>query len=180
MAGTGSEKKKQGLLPPRPDEDGIVEGSSNRRPADVWLPRSASGCGEALDLACTSGMRSDAIDRSRQDGGSVFASYEDKKRTHLDTDRICREAGFRFTPLIFESHGGGWSPLTRKVLDGIAKSQSAAWLIGSESPSLRIAQRISIALHRENARAVLRRLAPPSVAPAPGGWGGAAPDEVDL
>ena len=87
------------------------------------------------------------------------------------TDHECKQAGFKFTPMILESHGGGWSPLARGVLDKIAKSQSAAWNEGQEPSSLRIAQRISCSLQRENARAVLRRLAPPASRPAAGGWG---------
>ncbi len=109
----------------------------------------------------------------------VFPLYEELKRSYEDTDRLCREAGFKFTPLIFEAHGGGWSGSTRKVLDALARGQSAAWLVGQEPASLRIAQRISASLHRENARAVLRRLAP-LVVQTPEGWDGMDEEAFDM
>ena len=65
----------------------------------------------------------------------------------------------------------GWSLLARSVLDWLAKAQSAAWREGQEPASLRIAQRISCTLQRENARAVLRRLVPPTTPPVISGWG---------
>ena len=170
-AGTAAVKEKAGLLPARPAEDGIGQAECHRRPADIWLPRFQGASGEALDFACTSGMRADFLDRSASDGGSVFPAYEHLKRTFKMTEHECTQAGFKFTPMILESHGGGWSPLARGVLDKIAKSQSAAWNEGQEPSSLIIAQRISCSLQRENARAVLRRLSPPASHPATGGWG---------
>ena len=88
------------------------------------------------------------------------------------------KAGFKFTPMVLETHGGGWGPLARSVLDKIAKGQSAAWLEGQEPSSLRIDQRISCSMQRENARAVLRRLVPPTSQPAVGGWGEPEMEEV--
>ena len=177
-AGTGAEKEKAGLLPPRPQEDGVGEVDGDRRPADVWLPRLQGASGEALDFACTSGMRGDFLLRSREDGSAVFPLYEDYKRHHKNTDEHCKQAGFKFTPFVLEAHGGGWSPLARAVVDKIAKAQSAAWQEGQEPSSLRIAQRISCSLQRENARAVLRRLIPPAAVQGVAGWGGAEAEEV--
>ena len=176
-AGTGAEKDKPALLPCRLADDGIADGGGERTPADVWLPRSQGGTGEALDLACTSGMRADLLGRIRQDPSAAFARYEDFKRSYKATDQACKQAGFKFTPLILEAHGGGWSPLARKVIDTIAKAQSAAWQEGQEHSSLRIAQRISISLQRENARVVLRRLVPPIAPQSGGGWGSADMDD---
>jgi hypothetical protein len=180
LAGTGAEKEKPGLLPVRPEADGLHVGQGDRRPADVWIPRSQGGAGEALDFACTSGMRADILDKTRVDGSVVFPLYEELKRSYKGTDQLCREAGFKFTPLVFEAHGGGWSVSARKVLDTLAKSQSVAWQTGQEPASLRIAQRISISLHRENARAVLRRLAPPLAQAFPEGWDGVDEEEVEM
>ena len=72
----------------------------------------------------------------------------------------------------------GWSLLARSVLDWLAKAQSAAWREGQEPASLRIAQRISCTLQRENARAVLRRLVPPTARPVISGWGAPEPEDV--
>jgi len=66
-----------------------------------------------------------------------------------------------FVPLVLECHSGAMSPLTRKTVDCISRKLSSA--SGSHTAShaaLRLAQRIAIALHRENARALLQRAAP--------------------
>ena len=171
LAGSAPVREKAGLLPARPAEDGLGQTECLRRPADIWLPRVLGASGEALDFACTSGLRGDFLERSAVDGGSVFPAYELFKRSFKNTDIECSTAGFKFTPMVLESHGGGWSPMARSVLDRFAKAQSAAWLEGQEPASLRIAQRISCTLQRENARAVLRRLVPPTTLPALSGWG---------
>ena len=75
----------------------------------------------------------------------------------LDTDCICAEAGFRFVPLAIEAHSGSFSSSLRGVLDWVASPSSAATRESKELVSLRIAQRVSCVLHRECARAVLRR-----------------------
>ena len=116
--------------------------------------------------------------RSRDDGTTVFPLYEDFKRQYKNTDQHCKQAGFKFTPVILEAHGGGMSPLTRAVVDKIARAQSAAWQEGQEPPCLRIAQRISCSLQRENARAVLRRLIPPAASQGVAGWGEAEAEDV--
>ena len=153
--------EKPGLLPARPTQDGLDGAEGNRRPADIWVPRVRGAIGQALDLACTSGLRADFLDVAREDAASVFGQYEHFKRTFKDTEAQCKEQHIKFTPLVFESHGGGWSPLARGVLDGFGKSLAACGWHGSEAATLRIAQRISCALHRGNAPAILRRLAPP-------------------
>ena len=63
------EHEKPGLLPSRPNADGIhtnLQGEA-RRPADVWLPRAVSGtigAPEVLDFALTSGLRNDNINKA--------------------------------------------------------------------------------------------------------------------
>ena len=61
--------------------------------------------------------------------------------------------------MVLEAHAGGWGKEARQVLDGLAKAIAATQPNSAESASLRIAQRLSITLQRENARAVLKRLA---------------------
>ena len=153
------EKEKAGLLPPRPQEDGIHNAVGNRRPADVWLPHGDNRSGEALDFACTSGLRSDLLLASATEPATAFAQYEQYKRTYLDTDRLARQAGFLFTPMICESHSGAWSPTARRKIDEISAAISSSTGELKANASLKLAQRTSIALHRANARAVLQRIA---------------------
>ena len=60
--------------------------------------------------------------------------------------------------MVLEAHGGGMGKQFRKVVDSIAEQTAAVTGLRSEFCSLLLAQRISISLQRENARAVLRRL----------------------
>ena len=75
----------------------------------------------------------------------------------LPTDEACRRAGFEFIPMVMEAHGGGWGAGARAVIGKIASCVAAARSIDPAAASLEIAQRISVALHRENARAILKR-----------------------
>ena len=61
-------------------------------------------------------------------------------------------------PMVVEAHGGGMGKQFRQVLDSIAKQTAAVTGLRSDFCSSLIAQRISVTLQRENARAILRRL----------------------
>ena len=156
-AGLWSEREKAGLLPARPSADGMTLKGNGRRPADVWLPRGVSGASEAWDFAVTSGMQSLVFRSAAAQPEFVFQRYEQMKREYKSTARICTDAGFHFVPLVYEAHAGGWSPLAQATVDWLAKEAAASH--GEEGPAvaLRIAQRISATLRRENARAILRR-----------------------
>ena len=134
-----------------------------RRPADVFLPRGACGAPTALDFACTSGLRADRVRLAAEQPEQVASRYEDFKRNfkppgeQAGTEALCAQNGLRFVPMVLEAHGGGWSAVARQTLDVIARSVAAAWNEKPEVASLRIAQRLSTTLHRENARAILKR-----------------------
>ena len=95
------------------------------------------------------------------------------KRNYKDTQKQCEEQGFTFQPLVVEAHGGGWSKALRLVVAEVARRQRTVGTSSADEPALRIAQRISISITAENARAVLRR-APQGEEAACGvaGWGG--------
>ena len=69
-----------------------------------------------------------------------------------------------------EAHAGAWSPNARKIFGRIASLVSAVWNEHAETASLRIAQRMSVTLHRENARAVLKRAVFQSTRDSDNGW----------
>ena len=97
-------------------------------------------------------------------GKSDFVSFK-------NTQQECEEAGFEFVPLVFEAHGGAGSPASRALFDWISKAQATNLFEDAASVSLRIAQRISCTLHRENARAILRRSATAAALwSLPSGW----------
>ena len=169
-AGCRPEREKAGLLPQRPQEDGLPTSRGARRPADVWLPRGVDGEPEALDFAVTSGMQAGLLRNVMEEPGYVFMRYEDFKQQHLRTAEQCQTAGFQFTPLVFEAHAGGFSGKARHLIEWLARAAAAAHHAETAAESLRIAQRISITLQRETARAVLRRLSCDAPEPGLSGW----------
>eukprot|EP00972_Heterocapsa_arctica_P070685 10441991-Heterocapsa_arctica.AAC.1 len=62
------------------------------------------------------------------------------------------------------------SGTVRGFVNWLAKATAAAHHTDPASEARRMAQRISVTLHRENARTVLRRLVPVTVATPPSGW----------
>jgi len=120
----------------------------------------------ALDFAVTSGLRSDVLASSVQDAAAAPRAYEDFKRSHLDTAQLCYDEGVTFLPVVAEALGGGWGPTAHKVWTELAKAKS---LITGEPESFcaaQLHQSLGLTIHRENARAILRRSAPPPALPS--------------
>ena len=164
------EREKANLLPARPPDDvWDVEASNGlsdrrrRRPADIYLPRGITGSPMALDFAATSGMQSRLLRQSADDSSSAIVAYEQRKRDFIpegeteSTETLCNRQGFCFNPMVLDAHGGGMGKDFRSVVDAIGKQAAAVSGLRSDFHSLLIAQRISMTLHRENARAILRR-----------------------
>ena len=166
-AGLHPELEKPGLLQPRPclgstPEDGIHrDNPAARRPADVYLPRWRHGTPVALDFAVTSGLRPSVAQHTVQDAGAASRNYEDFKNNFLDTRRICADEGIKFAPMVVEAVGGGWGPTATKMLYSLAKTKSSITGETVNSTLNNIHQNLGIRRHRENARAILRRCAPP-------------------
>ena len=152
----------------------------------MYLPRGVNGSPLALDFACTSGLRADSMFQSIQDPTSVLSAYtlfKQQYRPNRDdepTEAQCTRQGFGFVPMVIEAHSGGWCKEARQVLDAIAKHTAAAWNLPHEEASLKIAQRLSMTLQRENARAILKRLGDPSPEPTAVQDGHTATPVIDL
>ena len=100
----------------------------------------------------------------------VFHEVEARKNYFQNTASQVAALGATFRPLVLEACGGGWCPALRKVIAWVSTESRAMRGLVGDTPrdvSLRIAQRISCTLHRENARAILRR-APEAVDGFPG------------
>ena len=174
-AGVRSEKEKLNLLPLRPDQEKLrgETGRNGRRPADVWLAHWSNGRAGAVDFAVTSGLRNDFIASSARDPSSVWGHYEHFKRQYLNTEASCSERNLEFLPFVVEAHGGGLGPVARRVCASIAQvaAARAGEEVGQQAASM--LRRITYSLHRENARAVLRRLpvqAPQAARGSPAAW----------
>ncbi len=162
-AGLAPEMERPGLLQPRPLVGALPENGThhdpneNRRPADIYIPRWRAGAPAALDLAVTSGLRADAVRLSAFDGAAATKAYEDYKREYMDTEQLCLAEGITFIPIIAEADGGGWGPQAHKVFNALAKLKSTITGEHEDTTVSHILQSLNLTLHRENARAILRR-----------------------
>ena len=64
--------------------------------------------------------------------------------------------------MVVEAHGGGWGPAAKGVWRFLARAKAAQTGQDESATAQELAQRIDITLHRENARAILRRVPPMS------------------
>ena len=129
-----------------------------------------SGCKPvAFDLGFSSGMQQ--VDPLRS-----CADYSAYKLSWEDTGARCEAEGFAFIALTFEPHGGGFGPAAADLLHRLAKLHEASGSFASHGHSRRIAERVSSALQRAQALAILKRLssdpvaAPPPVAELTARW----------
>ena len=142
------------------DSHDVAQSSASmRRPADVYVPRWRAGPPAAWDFAVTSGLRLELVHDSARDPEACLKSYEDFKCGHMDTKAQCQSQGISFLPMVMEAAGGGWGRTARGVFSELAKSSALAFgeLQTTKASATQLLQRLSMTLHRENARACLRR-----------------------
>ena len=84
--------------------------------------------------------------------------YEGFKRDYLDTASLCRAEGMLFIPMVMEASGGGWGEDATKTWNELAKTSALASGELRSSVLGQVLGSLSITLHKENARAVLRRI----------------------
>ena len=125
----------------------------------MFIPRWRSGLPVAWDFAVTCGVRLDTLADAVHDRDSILTSYEDFKCSFKDTKNSCQAQGMSFIPMVMEASGGGWGPMARGVWSELAKSTALATgeLESERTCAIHLRQRLSMTLHRENARARLRR-----------------------
>ena len=115
-----------------------------------------------LDFAVTSGLRNPGV--SARGASSPLLSYEAFKRTHKGTEAACSAEGLGFTPMVMEAVGGAWGPSATSVLAELAKVKSLYTGESQDRVQQQLLECLSVILHRENARAVLKRSAVCSLA----------------
>jgi hypothetical protein len=74
------------------------------------------------------------------------------------TLQACATEGLQFIPLVVEACGGGWGPTALKTWRFLSAAIAARTSESSSVELQRLLQALGIALHRENARAIMRRL----------------------
>ena len=123
------------------------------------MPHWCDGGPVALDFAVTCGMRPNELLHSAIDHSHALVEYEHFKREHMSTAQQCKQQGLQFTPMVVEGHGGSWGPAAKEAFKNIAREYSNQTGISLSKASSELSQRIATTLERENARAILRRLA---------------------
>ena len=100
----------------------------------------------------------DLLDQTAVDGSSCLTSYENFKNTYLDTANHCASEGISFLPMVVEAHSGAWGPTATKVWLRLSKAVSLVSGEPTAVEALRARQNLGLTLHRETARAIIRRL----------------------
>ena len=102
----------------------------------------------------------DALGDSLLGPETLTPRYEDVNEHYQDTKQQCSDQGITFIPMVMEAVGGGWGKSARCVWSSLAKSSALAngELETEDTCAVMLQQRLSMVLHRENARACLRRL----------------------
>ena len=123
----------------------------------MWVPLWENGRGTAVDVALTSGMGLSWIHRVARDPEGPTVVYEQHKREDRNTEAQCTAEGFMLLPFIVEAHSGSFGADAKKLLRQMGQrfASSSGGNVGSKVSEL--AMRIQATLHRETARAVLRR-----------------------
>ena len=70
---------------------------------------------------------------------------------------MCQDEGIQFIPVICEANGGGWGPAAQAVWSEIAKHKSSMTGESHSVTATHLLQSLSLILHKENARSILRR-----------------------
>ena len=124
----------------------------------VYVPAWLHGSPAALDFAVTAPQRQDFVELASREALSSAARYSMTKRRHLDTEKLCKDAGVEFLPIVCES-SGAWSPEAFYTIAMIAGSAAAATGRDKDETLAEALQVLSVTIRQSQARALLRRLA---------------------
>ena len=145
-----------------PDPDPPHPTNISRRPADVWVPRGPSGGPEAWDFSVTSAFKLGPSLPDASSPSGTFSSVEFRKNAFLDTASLnaARQVSPSVRWFLKRLEVVGLLPFGRWLHGSRVKADGLGPIDGSDA-SFKIAQRISCILHRENARAILKRAPEP-------------------
>ena len=110
----------------------------------------------------TSGLRPEVVQSTIQEPMSATTTYEDVKRNRNNIEADCQSSGITFIPVVVEADSGCWGPSAAKVFSELAKVKACITGELLNSTCTHLYQSLGITLHRENARAILRRSCSPT------------------
>ena len=99
------------------------------------------------------------VQNSIQNAMTAATTYEAFKCSHNQTEFDCQSAGISFIPMVVEADSGCWGPSAARVFSELAKRKACVSGEFRNTTLTHFYQNLGISLHRENARAILRRMA---------------------
>ena len=147
-----------GVTGARAEQKHLIIGSG-RKPGDIVVDRYHAGSDHtAFDITVSFTLQPSSISDAAQKTGYVAEQAHQRKLAR--SFEVCRSQNVRFVPLAWESTGGATDQV-HSLLERWA--YAAADRSGSPRPSVLagVYARISIAIQRNNARAILDRLSEP-------------------
>ena len=151
-AGLRPELEKTGLLlPARPSDS-----TSQKRPADIYLPCWTGGLPAAFDFASTAPQRQGIVSEAAKTPLAAAVDYTQSKRTHLGTQVACEAQGVRFQPMVCET-SGAWAPEALEVLQLICKAAASHTGMHHGELLQDTLARCGASIRRANARAHFKR-----------------------
>ena len=115
----------------------------------------------ALDLAVVNALGAGHWDETLRGPGSAAGAYSVHKCRHQRTEELCRAAGVRFQPLVWEAQGGS-TPATRAFLHRLAGAVAVVESGSPEAVRTRLLQQIAVVLANGAGRALHRRRVAPA------------------
>ena len=122
--------------------------------ADVKTASNQNVLQVALDVGIINAQAGSHV--STAASGSLKA-YTRRKRGHNDTDRLCREVGIDYQPLVWESFGG-LAPEGRQTLKSINRLVAFNTNTPTSEVARRFWQRVSVEIQKMNHRAFAKRV----------------------
>ena len=113
----------------------------------------------AFDFAVTAPQRQDVITDAANETLTAAIQYDARKRTYMNTEKICFAAGVVLNPMVAEITGA-WSPNATRALKSLSKALALRTGGRHCKENAGLLQASGVGIRRESARAILRRCQP--------------------
>ena len=140
-----------------PQQEQVLAPASDpvrQRPADILVPGEPTP--DCIDIAVTNPLQPKFLQQAAVTPGHACETYAQE----VKVDRFAagvETLGYRYTAAVVETYGR-WNKAGARIVRKTIHALAAAKHISKSAASIRVNQRLSCALWRNNARAVLDRL----------------------
>ena len=133
----------------------IFRNGGKKRPADIFVSDWADGKGACFDVAITCPLQRKYVEKAAKEQLHAAEHYAEKVKLPKYSE-ACDAQNLLCVPLVFESFGG-MTKITEETLLRTARFVSHRLSVDNSVGIAHLFQRISIVLHRHNARMILSR-----------------------